>query len=229
MISPNQKLPPSDYQNLIDGAETIEQDAYGDKVYLLADGRYLKLFRTKRFFSSATLFPHAIRFQRNADKLAHLKIPTVQVESVFHVPHIKRHAVLYFPLAGDTLRHYLKQQIPDKHFFFQLGEFLAHLHRNGVFFRSLHFGNIIVTPQHHFGLIDVSDMQISRFPLHYFKRLRNFKHFLRIKEDIQLLPQDSDQSRAIEQGYLESSGIRNQLFQKALFKVCQRLKGLSQD
>ena len=137
------------------------------------------------------------------------------------IPDIKRHAVIYTPLKGKTLRQHLNKHSVDESLLFQLGEFLAHLHQKGIFFRSVHFGNIILTPDKQLGLIDVADMQISYFPLNYFKRLRNFKHFLRVTEDIQLLA-NADK---IEAGYLAYSQIKNRFFIKKLRNVLKGLMG----
>ena len=42
---------------MIVGAKVLEADSYGAKVYMLQDGKILKLFRRKRWFSSALLRP----------------------------------------------------------------------------------------------------------------------------------------------------------------------------
>jgi len=215
-----QKMSWIEYQGLIKNAKTIEKDPHGDKVYLLPDGRYLKLFRTKRLISSAILFPHVFRFKRNIEKLVRLNIATLSIERIFSVPDIKRHAVLYQPLAGVTVRDYLKKKNVANDFFFQLGEYLAELHQKGIFFRSVHFGNIILTPNQQFGLIDVADMKIGRFPLGYFKRLRNIKHFLRVKEDVKSLPKNT----AIEEGYLSYCQIHNRFFVKHLLRLFVKIK-----
>ena len=45
------RLPQADLNAMIEGARILEKDSYGPKVYLLADGNILKLFRRKRLFS----------------------------------------------------------------------------------------------------------------------------------------------------------------------------------
>jgi len=81
-------------------------------------------------------------------------------------------------------------------------------------------GNIILTPNQQFGLIDVADMKIGRFPLGYFKRLRNIKHFLRVKEDVKSLPKNT----AIEEGYLSYCQIHNRFFVKHLLRLFVKIK-----
>jgi len=98
------RIGPDTYQALRHGAQVLEQDEHGEKVLVLKDGAFLKLFRVKRLFSSARLRPHAFRFARNARALHRLGIPTVEVLEVLRIPPIKRTAVQYQPLEGRTLR-----------------------------------------------------------------------------------------------------------------------------
>src|SRR5690606_16749051 len=60
-------------------AKVIERDAHGDKVLMLADGRYLKYFRRKRTWNRDLLVPAAVRFTRHARHLSRLGIPTLEV------------------------------------------------------------------------------------------------------------------------------------------------------
>jgi len=61
-----------------------------------------------------------------------------------------------------------------------------------VYFRSLHFGNVVLTPDNTLGLIDIADLRCQKRTLSDSKRLRNFAHLLRYKEDRQwLLGQDA--------------------------------------
>jgi len=214
------KVSSEEYQTLILDAKEIERDPYGIKVYLLNNGKYLKLFRTKRLISSAIVFPYALRFKRNANKLSQLNVPTVSVETVFSVPTIKRHGVIYNPLEGQTVRDYAKKNSVDEEFFYSLGKFLAELHQKGIYFRSVHFGNIIITPDKQLGLIDVADMKIRPFSLGHLKRLRNLKHLLHYKGDIKLLPE----SQVLEKGYLSFSQIQNKFFIKHLYRIISELK-----
>ncbi len=179
------KLSNEGYLTLREGAKVIEKDAYGDKVLLLRDGTYLKLFRVKRLISSAQFFPYSKRFVKNARKLSKLAIPTVTPITLYKIPSIQRTAVHYAPLQGSTLRK-LKNGI-DSVLAERLGKFIRSLHDRGVYFRSLHLGNIVLTPENKLGLIDVSDMKIYRKSLPDGLRLRNFQHSARYKEDKSLL------------------------------------------
>ncbi len=67
------------------------------------------------------------------------------------------------------------------------GAFMATLHERGIYFRSAHLGNIVLTPEHQLGLIDIADMRVYRRPLRKTLRLRNFKHMVRYPQDRQWL------------------------------------------
>ncbi len=65
----------------------------------------------------------------------------------------------------------------------QFGELLAKLHASGIYFRSVHLGNVLVQPDGQLGLIDLADMRISHFALSLHKRQRNLKHMRRYADD----------------------------------------------
>ncbi|MNZ61519.1 hypothetical protein D3C78_796180 [compost metagenome] len=182
----------------------LEADGYGDKVLHLVDGTFLKLFRRKRWLSSALLYPYATRFARNAEQLAIRNIPCPQVISVYRIPAIMRDAVHYRPLAGHTLRE-LRPSTATGLLQRELGKFVAKLHKNGVYFRSLHLGNIIKTPDGTLGLIDIADMRVQNRPLNLNQRLRNLRHLLRYENEREwLLSGDSSEFLS---NYLESSKL----------------------
>jgi hypothetical protein len=95
------------------GAKVIESDSHGEKVLCLADGRFLKLFRRKRLLTSALWYPYARRFVDNAEALAVRGIPVPRVLAALRIPSVQRDAVLYWPLAGVTLRELLKEREDD--------------------------------------------------------------------------------------------------------------------
>ena len=162
------------------GAEVLEQDAHGEKVLRLTNGSLIKLFRRKRLVSSTAWYPYAQRFADNAEALAQRGIPVPRVIDIWRIPSIKRDAVHYQPLEGVTLRSLnrpesnidltaLKKRFTD---------FIIHLHRLGIYFRSLHLGNVILTPAGELGLIDFSDLRIYRASLPIFMRRRNIRRML---------------------------------------------------
>lgn len=174
------RLPQAALNQMIKGARVLEADSFGPKVFLLPDGNILKLFRRKRLLSSALFRPYSKRFIDNAARLEKLGIPTLQTLTLHQLDAPGMTAVLYRPLPGETLR-----QLADKNGFDwqqtlpALTAFIRELHAAGVYFRSLHLGNIVVTPGNQFGLIDVADMRFLRGPLPQHLVKRNLQHFAR--------------------------------------------------
>ncbi|MDT8907709.1 toluene tolerance protein [Pseudomonas fluorescens] len=174
------RLPQAALNQLIEGASILEADSSGPKVYLLQNGNILKLFRRKRLFSSALLRPYSVRFIRNAARLRELGIPTLDVLAFYKLPSPGMTAVLYRPLPGKTLRQISNQEnFSWQQALPQLIELIRRLHASGIYFRSLHLGNIVVTPENELGLIDVADMRFLRAPLPRHLTRRNLQHFAR--------------------------------------------------
>lgn len=177
-----------EYESLIKGTDVIEKDGFGLKVLATKNGEMIKLFRRKRILSTALFKPYAVRFVDNATHLATLNIPTINVKKLVWCGPIKRHIVIYERLEGELLRNAL-DQAPDSagNIIQSFGQFVAHLHNKGVYFRSAHLKNILLLPSNEFGLIDISDMQIKRRGLGLNLRQRNFEHILRYQEDKDLM------------------------------------------
>ncbi|MDR1461845.1 MAG: lipopolysaccharide kinase InaA family protein [Azoarcus sp.] len=174
------------FQALTAGAEVVERDSYGAKVLLLPDQSYFKLFRRKRLLSSALWRPYAQRFADACRVLAERRIPCPEVIALYRIPSIERDAVHYLPLPGQTLRQMLEQGMGEAdaaQLRRQLGAFVARLHAAGIYFRSLHLGNIVLTQQKTLGLIDLADMRAYRRGLGRILRHRNLRHMLRYPEE----------------------------------------------
>ncbi len=197
------RLPQDALNQMIEAARVLEADSYGPKVYLLQDGNILKLFRRKRILSSALFRPYSKRFIDNAAELHKLGVPTLQVLQFYRLQTPGMTAVLYQPLPGETLR-----QIASKEGFNwqqtlpALTGLIRSLHMSGIYFRSLHLGNIVVTPDNRMGLIDVADMRFLRAPLPKHLIKRNLQHFARYiaRENLN----DSFPMQALEQAVLAS-------------------------
>jgi tRNA A-37 threonylcarbamoyl transferase component Bud32 len=171
------------YARLTEGGRVLEADRHGAKLLALGDGRYLKLFRRKRLLSSALMWPYSRRFQRNAERLGRLGIPTVVPERLLRIPHLRRTAVLYRPLAGRTLRELLADAADREPWIDRFGGFLGELHGRGIYFRSLHFGNLVVGDAGSLGLIDVADLEFRSAPLRAGLVARNLRHLMRYPAD----------------------------------------------
>lgn len=173
-------------ERLLEGARTIEEDAYGIKVARLASNHFLKIYRRKRLLSSALLVMQAERFARNARQLMSKGFTAPEIVETLRIPSRNLNAVIYVPLPGETLRSHWRQ-LPDAQLALEIedfGRYLGQLHNHGVYFRSLHLGNVLRLPSGDFGLIDLSDMKIEGGPLASWKRRRNLHHILRYPEDI---------------------------------------------
>ena len=177
------RLSQVDFDRLTLGAKVLEADSHGAKVYLLGDGNILKVFRRKRLISSALLRPYSQRFIDNAMRLGQAGFPTLDVISHHKLPLPGRTAVLYRPLPGETLLQLSRQadfswdrQLP------RLVELIRRLHHAGIYFRSLHLGNVVETPEGLLGLIDVADMRFLRAPLSSRMVQRNVQHMVRYIE-----------------------------------------------
>lgn len=181
----SQLIAQAELARLQSSGKTLEQDKRGIKVTLLPDGNILKVFRLHGWFSSSLIYSNARSFCRNAQRLKKLGIPTIDIISLHHLENRNFTAVVYAPLAGDTVRNILGTSLVTNEVFEKLGIFTASLHSKGVCFRSIHLGNIVYS-EGVLGLIDIADMRIYPWPLFYRTILRNFKHLYRYRSDIQV-------------------------------------------
>lgn len=174
------KLSNAELARLLEGAQTLEADSHGPKVFRLRDGSFLKLFRRKRLLSSAFWAPYSQRFCDNAARLQQLGIPTLTPERLFQLESPTLTAVHYRPLAGLTLKQLSEQPGFDwQSLLPALVDLIRRLHALGIYFRSLHLGNIVQTPEGMLGLIDISDMRFYRRALGPALARRNLGHFQR--------------------------------------------------
>jgi tRNA A-37 threonylcarbamoyl transferase component Bud32 len=215
MIHQFRTLQPAELSRLTEGASILEQDRFGIKVLRLGDETILKMFRVKRWFSSATFYPYSLRFCRNAQRLSQLGIPTLIPVALYRLPEKWKTAVQYMPLPGRTLRQVVDQGDAGG-MAASLGQFVAELHENGVYFRSLHLGNIIFTPEGRLGLIDVADTRFYKSRLNRWQRMRNLKHLCRLAPDREKLK--SMGWRNFCEGYLSVCGtaLDNQALQRRM-------------
>ena len=208
---------------LLQTARIIEEDGYGVKVAELADGNYLKLFRRKRRLSTALWSPPSRRFADNAKQLQSLGVAAPLIDCFVRIPAAKLDGIIYRPLPGDTLRNRWRNLGNEEREedIRQFGSFLGQLHQLGIYFRSLHLGNVLKQPDGRMALIDVADMMIAQHALSPWKRRRNLTHMLRYSEDSHWLT--VQHISALTSGYAEQCG------QPAARKLEQRLRAISHD
>ncbi|NNA57451.1 bifunctional O-antigen ligase/aminoglycoside phosphotransferase family protein [Pseudomonas koreensis] len=198
---PVQKLAAADLEHMSRAAQVIEEDGLGPKVLRLSDGSFLKLFRRRRWYTSGSFNPYSERFAVNSEQLRQMGIPTPQVLNLYRLDDGSS-AVHYAPLPGHTLRQVLqsitapavRQALVER-----FGKFMAQLHEKGVYFRSLHLGNVLVLEDGEFGLIDLADLRIYPTPLSLSLRQRNLRHMQRYTVDKRWLFEDH--LDALLQGY----------------------------
>ncbi|PKA69698.1 O-antigen ligase [Pseudomonas baetica] len=198
---PVQKLSATGLEQLSSAAQIIEEDGLGPKVLRLADGSFLKLFRRRRWYTSGSFNPYSERFAVNSEQLRQMDIPTPQVLHLYRLDDGSS-AVHYAPLPGHTLRQVLqsitapavRQALVER-----FGKFMAQLHEKGVYFRSLHLGNVLVLEDGEFGLIDLADLRIYPSALSHSLRQRNLRHMQRYTVDKRWLFEDH--LDALLQGY----------------------------
>ncbi|QJI42731.1 polymerase [Pseudomonas sp. ADAK2] len=201
LATPVKTLTPTAFVQMAANAQVIEEDGLGPKVLRLVDGSFLKLFRRRRWYTSGSFNPYSERFAVNSEQLRTLGIPTPQTLALYRLEDGSS-AVHYSPLPGNTLRQVLqgitapavRQALVER-----FGKFMAQLHEQGVYFRSLHLGNVLVLDDGEFGLIDLADMRIYPSSLSLSLRQRNLRHMQRYTEDRRWLFEDHFQ--ALLQGY----------------------------
>ena len=125
--------------------------------------------------------------------------------------------MLYQPLAGVTLRDLLKQDAITPEICSTLGAFVALLHQKGIYFRSLHFGNILLMPNQQIGLIDIADMNIYWWRLNVSTRVRNFLRIQKYHDDMLKLGQDN--RLRIMDAYIARAGLSNNQCNRLLNRV----------
>ena len=148
------------------------------KILETPNGSFIKLFQLKSLLTSGLIYPFNLRFAHNARKLRTLGVPSIESIQTFLVPRMRLQCAIYMPLPGQSLI----DQSPSHNLIDALAQFVADLHHRGIFFRSLHLGNVITLAAGGFGLIDVAGMHFKGRPLRPSERLRNFHHLFR-RED----------------------------------------------
>ncbi|MBD9414025.1 toluene tolerance protein [Pseudomonas sp. PDM16] len=174
----------NELQDWLSQGEVLEKDSNGPKVVRREDGTLLKIFRSRRTPLLARMSPDARRFADRATRLKSLGISTPDIIECCWVDREKAiSACIYHPLEGRALdklfnasRAEFDQLLP------RLASYIFRLHRQGIYFRSLHLGNVLLTTDGDFGLIDFLDIRFKNRPLGRMLVRRNFRHLQRYLE-----------------------------------------------
>lgn len=218
----------SAFQALVAGARVLEQRHGRAKVLLLPDGDIVKLFNVRPRLSGALIYPYSFRFRRNTRKLSMRGILSVEVRHVFFCPSERAHGVIYPLLPGRTLLEVLAEDSDPSRYAATVGRFVADLHARGIYFRALHPGNILVTPDGGLALIDVGDVRFRSGPLGDWLRVRNFRHLVRRKGHAEQILRMGTQ--AFVTAYLDAAGIagqRRERLERRLFPPEVRRNGMN--
>jgi len=163
------------HERLVAGAKVLEEQSFGVKVWLLPDRRVVKVFRLKRPLSSGRLYPYNTRFANNARRLRARGVSAPNILETYYCPDIQRHGVVYDLLEGTTF-YDLLAKAEDETLFRTLARFLGELHEKGIYFRSVHPGNVLLKEDGGMGLIDIQDIRFWPWQLGRKTRARNFRH-----------------------------------------------------
>lgn len=192
------------FHHMMTGASLDRVHDYVPCAVRLPNGVIAKVFACGPIWSSSWWRPVSDRFINAAQTLKRLGIASIDGLELYRLPRPARDIVTYTPLPGENLRVSLRsgdhQQLLDR-----FATFLAQLHEKGVYFRGIHFGNVIVAPDGRFGLVDVSTARFYHRPLTVRIRVRNFRHFALYRKDMQSVA-DFGTTRLID-GYLAATTL----------------------
>ena len=168
------------FQKLCKDAAILVDTRHGPKVLETKDQHIIKIFRPRKRISSANFKPRALQFMKNAEALARLGMPSLNVNEARHCPEENLQFVTYAKEAGDEIRTIAER---DPTILNELPAFMAMLHQKGIFFRGIHLGNVLKKPDGQFCLIDFVDLKVIGKPLNVWRRARNLKHLLHDHSD----------------------------------------------
>jgi hypothetical protein len=211
----------SEFESLCANSEILRWKNNLPRLMRHNDNQISKIWKRRSKPSSDWIYPYYLRFVRNARKLLVRGINAPNVRSIMKVEKNKLHIVTYDGMSGASVRDILKRNkgmISLK----DLGFFIATLHKKGIFFTSLHLGNIIRLDSGDFGIIDVANTHFFVFPLTIHSRARNLSHFLSYTDDVDLLRQKTNGDIVNEYlNYLNVSCKAKERLSKLIQKKCK--------
>jgi len=107
----------------------------------------------------------------------------IAAESVNNNSVIKSSDENYPQYCNRDTKNNTEREVLQKTLLSRVATFLAQLHQKGIFFRSIHLGNIVLTPENNFALIDIADVRFRNHPLGYWHCQRNLLHLLKNSSD----------------------------------------------
>ena len=153
-----------------------------------------------------------------------LGIPTPKISASLFEPITGRRILRYAPLPGLSVRDALHAD--EASFTWRdIARFLHSIHEKGVYFRSIHLGNIIDLGHSKFGLIDFTDVTFYRSPIPLKRRAHNIHFIYKYPEDRHKMEQTP--SPWIKESYLEQASWNDEKIERfeLLFERYQASKG----
>lgn len=155
------------------------------KVYEKDGDTIIKLFYPKqRLLSSDRIRPRAKRFYNNVKSLHTHGYDVPKVNKVQFCPELKMYVIYYNKIQGNDVRTLAKHG--DLNIIYNVADLLADLHKNGIFFRSIHLENLLSKPDGKIALLDLTDVKFKSRALTIYLRYRNIKHLLQEPNDREL-------------------------------------------
>jgi hypothetical protein len=171
-------------EKIVAQSEMIMGSPEEPMLLLTPAGELIKLFYRKKRFTTAILFPRAIRFVNNGRRLREKGVMAPLSNEVIYCSEMALHMVTYDPLPGKDLR--ALRDDGNELAMTGLPEYLAELHMLGVVFRGIHLGNILFLNKQAgqiYALVDIAGMTIKNRPLRIWERSRNLINLLGVDDD----------------------------------------------
>lgn len=156
-------------------AKILSDSTEGPKVLQKHNGDIVKIFYSSKKNSLISL-PHALRFSRSAQGLTAAGVLAPHIKALAYYPAKKAYILTYTEIPGQDFRALTSPTNPL--LLEKLPLFLAKLHQKGVFYRGIHLGNVLLTPNEEIALIDITNVHIRHKPLSLKQRAKNLAHFV---------------------------------------------------
>ncbi len=191
-----------DYLKLTEGAKLVKRTRTKIRLLLSPQNKIIKHIYRRRFLSTSTLWPYAGRFIKNARQLQSKNISVPTIHEVYYYPKLNSDIIVYDYVEGPTLHEIASNN--DFSFFPKFINYIAQLHKTGIYFKDLHLSNIVFKNDA-FTLLDLETIHCKRRPLKISERAKNLAYLFSIKEHTHYY-QNYGTNRFIHE-YLESSQL----------------------
>ena len=146
---------------LLQGKAICRRGRDGDPKVALNSDEVVKIYYLKRkSFFRRNINTAAGNFVANAKCLAELQITTVKVTGWYRCKERCCDVVIYQALPGKTLYEF-KHDDMNEQLLQKLAQFIAALHKKGIYFRAGHGDNYLCLPDGRFALIDIDNLRFS--------------------------------------------------------------------